>query len=64
MYVTSRYVFTCDEGIRAGLLFLPGRHKHSDVTVTSLQEPINSQLDAVAGEHLLIAMATRDGDRR
>lgn len=49
---------TCNWGIGAGLLLPPCRHKHCDVMMTALQEPINSQLDALAGKHFFVAMAT------
>lgn len=49
-------VLTCDESIRSRLLFSPCRDKHCNVTMTSLQEPIYSQLDALTGEHFLVTM--------
>lgn len=49
---------TCYWGIRAGLLFPPRRHKHRDVMMATLQEPIDGQLDALAGKHFLVAMTT------
>lgn len=57
--LTATAGVTCDEGIRSRLLLSPGRDENSDVTVTSLQEPINSQLDALTGEHFLVSMTAR-----
>lgn len=59
MSLKATAVITCDGSIRSRLLLSPGRHKNCDVTVTSLQEPINSQLDALTGEHLFISMTAR-----
>lgn len=49
---------TCYWSIRAGLLFPPRRHKHCDVMMAALYEPIHSQLDPLAGKHFLVAVAT------
>ena len=59
-----RKVHTWDKSIWARLLLPPGRYKHSDVTVPSLQEPINCKLHALAWEDLLVAMALRGTQKR
>lgn len=56
--MSNRLLLTCYWGIGAGLLFPPRRHKHCDVMMATLQEPIDGQLDALAGKHFLVAMAT------
>lgn len=50
---------TCDEGVRSRLLLPPGRNKDSDVLVTTLQEPVDSQLDPLTGEDFLISVTAK-----
>lgn len=56
-HAPSEVPLTSDGHIWARLLFPPGRHKHGDVCVAPLQEPIHCQEDPPAGEDVLVPMA-------
>ena len=46
-------VLTCDWRVWAGRFFSPLRHKHSDLLMPSLSEPVHSYFDPPAREHVL-----------
>lgn len=51
---------TCNGDIGAWLLFPPRRDEDDDLRVTSLQEVVDSQLDAQAGEDFFVSVAERE----
>ncbi len=55
---------TWNRYIRPGLLFSPGRHKYSDISVSSVKEVINRQLNPTAGKHFLVPMTEREQEKQ
>ena len=51
-------VLTCDWCVWAGCFFSPLWHKHSDLLMPSLSEPVHSYFDPPAREHVLTMTAT------
>lgn len=59
-------LLTRDRNVWPGLLLPPQGNKDGNVSVASLQEEVDSQLDSQTGEHFLVPMAenSRTSQRR
>lgn len=48
---------TCDGNVRPRLLLPPRGDKHGDISVASVQEVVDCQLDSQTGEDFLVSVA-------
>lgn len=56
---SARLILTCYGGIGSWLLFAPSGNKHSNGTVTPVQEEVDCELDSPAREYFLVAVAEK-----
>lgn len=56
---SARLILTCYGGIGSWLLFAPSGNKHSNGTVTPVQEEVDCEVDPPAREHFLVAVAAK-----